>query len=139
MAGKVHCTALVRLLEKLASMQSSLGDQCIIILLGETPGSVQGTCNDTYGLELSSRVTDRIFIDGKRLREEFVADFFESCLVSNFTTHHEQPEGQVSTAGVHPLVQVVDTLVQEAIKSRRLRLPVVIVMLTGLQFTGQAN
>lgn len=92
-AGKVHCTALVGLLEELASMQSSLGDQCIVVLLGESASSVQGTRNDADGLELSSRITDRVFVDSKCLREEFVADFLEPCLICNFTAHHEQPEG----------------------------------------------
>ena len=120
-------------------MQSSLGDQCIVVLLGEPSGSVQGPGDDADGLELSSGVTDRVFVDRKCLRKEFVANFLESCLVGNFTTHDEQSKSQVSTAGVHPLIQVIDTLVQEAIESGRLRLPVVVVMLTGLQFTGQAN
>jgi hypothetical protein len=92
-AGKVHSTALVRLLEKLTSMQSSLGNQCIVVLLGESSSSVQGTCNDADGLELSPRITNRIFVDSKCLREEFVADFLEPCLICDFTAHHEQPEG----------------------------------------------
>jgi hypothetical protein len=92
-AGKVHCTALVRLLEKLTSMQSSLGDQCIVVLLGESSSSMQGTCNDTDGLELSSRVTDCVFVDSKCLRKEFVADFLEPCLICDFTAHHEQSKG----------------------------------------------
>jgi hypothetical protein len=97
MAGKVNCAALIRLLEELASMQGSLGNQRIVVLLGEPSGSVQGTRDDADGLELSSRVTDRVFVDRECLREEFVANFLKSCLVGNFTTHDEQPKSELLT------------------------------------------
>jgi hypothetical protein len=87
--GKVHSTTLIRLLEKLTSMQSSLCDQCIVVLLGESSGSVQGTCDDADSLELSPRITDRVFVDSECLRKEFVADFLEPCLICDLAAHHE--------------------------------------------------
>lgn len=113
---KVDCATLIGLLEKLASMQSSLGDQCVVVLFGEATGTMQGTCNDADSLELGARVADGILIDGKCLSKELIADLLERCLVCHFTAHHEQPKCQIRTARVHPLVQVIDTLVHEAVE-----------------------
>jgi hypothetical protein len=93
---------------------------------------LQSTGHNTDSLELSTRVADGVLINGESLSEELVADLLEACLVGNFTTHHEQPERQVCTARVHPLVEIVDTLVHESIENGGLRLPVIVVVFTGL-------
>jgi hypothetical protein len=49
------------------------------------------------------------------LREELVANFFKASLVCDLTAHYKQPQRQVDAAWVHPLVQVVYALMQEAV------------------------
>jgi len=73
-------------------MQRSLGDECVIILLRETSCPMQGTCNDTHGLELSTRVADGIFVNCKCLSKELVAELLETGLVGYFTAHNEQAQ-----------------------------------------------
>ena len=114
--GKVNSAALVWLLEKLASVQSCLGDKSVVVLLGEATSSVQSTGNDADCLELCTRIADGIFIDRECLRKKLIADLFETGLVCNFTTHHKQAKRQIRTAWIYPLVQIVDTLVHKSVK-----------------------
>lgn len=97
-------------------MECGLGNEGIVVLLGEPPGSVKGACDDTYGLELGTRVTNRVFVNGERLGEELVAVLFEACLVGYFATHHKQSQCKVRASGVYTLVEVVDALVHETVK-----------------------
>lgn len=120
MTSEIHCAALVRLLEELASMQRSFGNKRIIVLLGESTTPMQGTRNDANSLELSARVTDCILVDGKCLREELVADFFESCLICDLTTHHKQSQRKIGAAWIYALIQTVDALMHKPVESRRL-------------------
>lgn len=120
MTGEVDRAALIGLLKELAAMQCGLGNKGVVVLLGESTAAVQGTCDDADGLELGARVTNRIFVDGKCLCEELVADFLESGLVCNFTTHHKQPQCEIGAAGIYSLVQVVDALVHEPVEGRGL-------------------
>lgn len=120
-------------------MQSGLGNEGIIVLLGEPAGAVEGSRNDADGLELSTRVTDGVLVNGKGLCKEFVTELFEARLVRHFSAHHKQTQGQISTTRVHTLVEVVDTLVHEPVKGGRLRLPVVVVVLAGLEFACQTD
>jgi hypothetical protein len=78
---------------------------------------LQSTGHNTDSLELGTRVADGVLINGESLSEELVADLLKACLVGNFTTHHKQPESQVCTAWVNPLVEVVNTLVHESIEN----------------------
>lgn len=116
--GKVNGAALVWLLEKLASVQSCLGDQSVVVLLGEAASPVKSTGNDADCLELRTRIADGILVDGECLREKLIADLFETGLVCNFTTHHKQAKRQIGAAWIYPLVQIVDALVHKSVKRR---------------------
>lgn len=97
-------------------MQSSLGNECVVILFGETPCPMQGTCNDTYGLELSTRVANGVFVNRKCLSKELIAELFKTSLIGHFTAHNEQAQRQVGGAGIYTLVEVVDTLMHEPVE-----------------------
>lgn len=99
-------------------MQSGLGDQGIVVLLGEATRAVQGPGDDADCLELGAGVADRVLVNGECLGEELIAHFFEPRLVCNFSAHHEQPKRQVCTSRVHSLVQIVDTLVHKPVDCR---------------------
>lgn len=118
MARQVHRAALVGLLEELATVQSGLGDQCVVVFLGEPARAMQGSRDDADGLELRARVADRILVDGECLREELVADFFEARLVGDFTAHHKQSQRQICASRVHTLVEIIDALVHESVERR---------------------
>lgn len=97
-------------------MQGGLGDEGVVVLLGEPSRAVKSARNDTYGLELGTRVANRVFVDGECLSEELVAVLFEACLICYFATHHKQSQSQVSASRVYTLIKIVDTLMHESIK-----------------------
>lgn len=140
MARQIHRPTLVRLLQQLASVQGRLGDQRVVVLFREPPRSMQRASDDAHRLELRPRVADRIFVDCESLGKEFVADLLEPRLIGDLAAHHKQTQRQLRAAwAVYPLVEVADTLMQEAVERRRLRLPVVVVVLARLQLTGQSQ
>lgn len=73
-------------------MEGGLGDKRVVVLLREAARAVQSSCDNADGLELGTRVANRIFVDGECLRKELVADFLEAGLVRDFTAHHKQAE-----------------------------------------------
>ena len=85
-AGQVDRATLIWLLQKFATMQSSLRDQGIIIFPSKPSRTMQCACNDAHCLELRSRVADRIFVNGKSLSEELVAELFKSHLIRHLAT-----------------------------------------------------
>lgn len=136
MACQIYRPALIGLLEQFASVQGSFRDQSVVILLGESSRSTESARDDADCLELCSRIADSVFIDCERLGKELIAELLEAGLIGNLTTHYEQPKSKIGTAGVHPLVEVTNTLVHEPVQSRRLALPVVIEMLPGFQLAS---
>ena len=119
-------------------MKGGLGNEGIVVFLGESPASMEGGCDDTYSLELGARVANRVLVDSECLGEELVAILFEACLIGYFATHHEQSQSQVRASGIYLLVEAVYALMHEPIKSGRLCLPIVVVVLTSFEFTSQA-
>lgn len=116
MTCKVHRTALVGFFEQFASVQRGLGDQGVVILLGETPGSVERSGDDAHSLELCARVTDGVLVNGECLGKELVAEFFKSRLIGHFAAHHKQAQCQVGAPRVGALIEIVYALVHEPIK-----------------------
>lgn len=90
MTGEVDSAALVGLLEQLATVQRAFGDECVVVLLAKISCCVQRTGNDTYSLELSSRVADGLFVDCEGLREVLVSDFLEVVLVGNLSAGNKE-------------------------------------------------
>lgn len=116
MAGKVYGAALIGFLEQFAAVQCSLGDEGIVVLLGKSPGAMECARDNTYGLELGTRIANRVLVDGECLSEELIAVLFECCLICYFATHHKQPQSEVRAPGVYTLVEIVDALVHESVK-----------------------
>jgi len=88
--SQVDGTALIRFLEQLAAMESALGDERVVILASKILDAAQALRNNTYRLELSSRVAYAFFVNGKSLREELVGYLFKAALVSYRPTGDEE-------------------------------------------------
>lgn len=73
-------------------MKGSLSDKGIVVFSREAPATMEGPGNDADGLELSSGVANRIFVDGKGLGEEFVTELFKASLIGYLTTHYEEAQ-----------------------------------------------
>lgn len=87
--GQVNSPALIWLLEQFAAMERALGDECIIILPVESPRTTQCLCDDAYGLELCTGITDALLVDGKGLRKELVSDLFKAALIRDGSARDE--------------------------------------------------
>lgn len=92
MTRQIDRPTLIRLLQQFTPMQRSLRDQSIVILLSKASCSLKGTSQNTYSLELRSRVADRIFIDRECLGEELVAEFFKAGLIRDLAAGDEETE-----------------------------------------------
>ena len=77
---------------------------------------MQGARNDTNSLELGAGVADGVLVDGEGLREELVAELFETCLVRHLAAHYKETEGKIGASRVDALVEVIDALVHKPIE-----------------------
>lgn len=77
-ASEIYSPTLIGFLQQLTAVQCTFRDQCIIVLFAEASCAMEGSSDDAYGLELSSRVAHGFFVDGKRLSEELVCHFLEA-------------------------------------------------------------
>lgn len=95
MTGQIDSTALIGLLEQLATVQRAFCDECIVVFLTEVPCCVQSTSDDAYSLELCSRVADRLLVDCESLSEVLVRDLLEIVLICNLSAGDEETERKV--------------------------------------------
>lgn len=135
MARKVDSTALIGLLQELASVKSTLGDEGVVVVSAEVSSSVKTSSNDADSLELCTTVANCLLVYSEGLREEFVSNFFVARLISDLAACNKEPEREVccTAAGV----QRAEEGVCELVKRRRLRIPVVVEMFARLEFPGE--
>lgn len=135
MASQIHCSALIRFFQKLATMQRSLRDQRVVILLPEPSGTVQSTRDDAHGLELSSGIADSFLVDSKSLREELVRDLLKAGLIGYLAAADKEAETEIG--GPVAGVEGGNGRVHEFVQGRGLRGPVVVVMFSGFVLSSE--
>ena len=81
-------------------MQRRLSDQRVVVLLAKAPRHLQGAGDGADGLELCSRIADAVLVDGERLGEEFVGEFFEAALVGDLAARDKEAEAEFGGGGV---------------------------------------
>lgn len=99
MTRNAHRTTLIRLFQQLAAMQSALRNQCIVVLPTEPSRRMQSPCNAAHSLELTSTVTNALFVDCKCLCKELVGYFFESSLICDLACCEEEAKDKFSYGG----------------------------------------
>jgi len=60
---------------------------------------MQSSRNTAHGLELTSTVTDALFVDRKCLGEEFIANLLESSLICNLACCEEKSKNELGNGG----------------------------------------
>ena len=124
MTRQIHGPALIRLLQQLAPMQRCLRDQRVVILLSETPGTMQRPCNHAHGLELCSAVTDGFLVDGESLREGFICHFLKPTLIGDLSAGDEQPQAEIGRPVA--CIECRDGRVHEFVEGGGLGRPIVV-------------
>ena len=90
MARKVDSTALIWLLEQLATVQRAFCDERVVVLLAKVTCRVQSARNNANSLELRSRIANGLLIDRESLGEIFVRDFLEVVLVCHLAARDKE-------------------------------------------------
>lgn len=90
MACQVNSATLVGFLQQFASVQSSFGDESVVVFFRETSRVVKSAGYDADSLELRPRIADGVFINGECLCEELVANLLKSCLIGDFAAHYKE-------------------------------------------------
>ncbi len=71
-------------------MQSSLRDQCVVIVVAKDPRGLQRANDRSDSLQLRATLRDALFVDDKGLNEELVRELFKVALVGNLRSKKKQ-------------------------------------------------
>jgi len=89
MTSQVHSRSLVWFLKQLSTVQRSLGDQHIIVLLAEDLSPLERTNDKGDSLKLRPALGDIVLIDGKGLYIELIGELFESAFIGDLRSKEE--------------------------------------------------
>lgn len=112
---------LHRLLEQSVAVQRRLGDERVVIVASEHPRPLQAPDDNGDGLELSSRIRDRLLVDDECLNVELVRELLETRFVGDLGG--EEEEAKASLRRFDPVVEDGDDLVDKLEYSGELCLP----------------
>lgn len=95
MACQDDSVALMALLQQLSAVQGRLGDQRIVVLHSEDPGTSERADDEGDGLQLCSALGDVILVRRERLHVEVVRQVLEAALVGDLSGEKEKPQTDV--------------------------------------------
>ena len=100
-------------------MERALRNQGVVILFSEIASRVQPARDDTYRLELRSRIANGLFVYCKCLGEILVCDFLESVLICDLPASDEETKRKVRRAR-HAGIESRERAVHEFVECRGL-------------------